>query len=232
MSNNKIIELSGHCKNLTGCRFGRLVVLFPVGKDKRGAILWKCQCNCGQECVVRSDCLLCGETRSCGCLQKEIRVTSSRTHGMCHSPEYHAWHDILQRCKNPDCKSFPDYGGRGIKVCKRWNSFENFYEDMRDRPEGKSIDRINNNGDYEPGNCKWSTPHEQMMNRRPVSKGPFKQRWFRAWRSDMMCQFLSNNQGQFARDHSLNPKCISACLLGKAKSHRDWSFRRILSPQV
>lgn len=232
MSNDKITKLSGHCKDLTGHRFCRLVVLECAGKDRFSNLIWKCQCDCGNICEVAGHSLNSGRTKSCGCLKKERVCKRNKSHGMSKSPEYDIWKAMLQRCENPNCKSFSDYGGRGIKVCQSWHKFENFYRDMGKRPEGLSIDRINNDGNYEMGNCRWATKEEQSNNSRPKSKGPAKQRWFRSWRSDQMCQYLSNNQSQFARDHGLCNSSISICLMGKRKSHRDWSFRRIPPPQV
>lgn len=89
-----------------------------------------------------------------------------RTHGMSRTPVHRSWLSMLTRCNNPNSISYPRYGGRGIKVCNRWRKFEHFYADMGDRPAGTSLDRINNTGDYEPGNCKWSTPSEQQNNTR------------------------------------------------------------------
>lgn len=157
-------------ENFLGNRYNRLKVIGEVEKQNRKRFL-KCVCDCGQETVVRSDKLKSGHTKSCGCLQRErTRDVSSKakTHGMANSSEYHIWCGMKARCFNENNKSYKNYGGRGITVCDRWrDSFENFYEDMGPRPSSiHQIDRINNDGNYEPGNCKWRTPSENCLNRR------------------------------------------------------------------
>jgi hypothetical protein len=131
-----------------------------------------CRCDCGKLTTVSFT--NWGTTRSCGCL----RVSPTYSHGMAHTREYRIWLGILARCNNPTKHDYPHYGGRGIKVCKRWLKFENFYADMGPRPEGKtpsgrpiySIDRIDNDGPYSPKNCKWSTQAEQRRNTRVPTK--------------------------------------------------------------
>jgi hypothetical protein len=147
-------------------------------------------------------------------------------HGMCYSREYASRHAMIDRCENPNNPSFPNYGGRGIKVCDCWrNSFENFLEDMGLRPEGKTLDRWpDNDGDYKPSNCKWSTPLEQQENRRPVSCGSAKQEWFFAFDLTTGEWFEDNSQKGFAKKHKLSSQRISDCLHGKQKTHKNWTF--------
>ena len=213
-------------------RFGRLTVLFLVNKRTRdGRVQWFCQCDCGNTCQVTTQNLRNGHTKSCGCLQKETRVKNGkakRIHGMWNTPEYNAFRNMWQRCINPKCKSYPRYGGRGITISPEFRSFEAWFEYIGPRPgPGFSQDRIENSKGYLPGNIHWATAKKQARNRRPILFGPRKQFWFCAWRQDQMCQFMSNNQSEFAKKYGLNPAHISACLRGKRKQHKSWSFQRI-----
>ena len=153
--------------DLTGERFGRLVALRYSGlrNQKR---LWLCRCDCGNQKEVRVEKLRSGATKSCGCLQVEASHRPKRVkHGKYQTAEYQTWISMRKRCRYNGNASYKRYGGRGIGVCDRWlNSFENFYADMGDKPSPEySLDRVDNDRDYSPENCKWSTPVEQGRNR-------------------------------------------------------------------
>jgi len=146
--------------DLTSRKFGRLVVIQRAENDKWGSPCWLCRCDCKKIKIVRGAYLKNGVIRSCGCL---FREGNNIKHGYYRkgkvSKIYQSWRDMIKRCTNPNNASYQYYGGRGIKVCKRWiNSFENFYKDMGKKPEGHQIDRINNNGNYCKSNCRWVTP--------------------------------------------------------------------------
>ena len=148
---------------------GRLSIGLVYHKD-RGKYyeefrdFYKCQCSCGNTLHVMYQNLLAGRSKGC---KKCAARQKARTHGMKNSREYHSWQSMKQRCLNTSVRSYADYGGRGIIICDRWlNSFENFYADMGKRPEGHTLDRINNEGNYEPSNCRWATPSEQSLNQR------------------------------------------------------------------
>ena len=153
-------------KNLVGQKFGRLTVEAFSGANKWGNALWKCRCECGNEKVAQSALLLSNQVGSCGCLAKAGHF--KRQHSACYTPEYSAWNNIKGRTANPNHKSFKDYGARGIKMCEEWmNSFSAFLEHVGHRPSrNHSIDRIDNNLGYIPGNIRWSTRKEQQRNRR------------------------------------------------------------------
>jgi hypothetical protein len=147
-----------------GERYGRLLVVgrAPNKSDKDTNARWVCACDCGRETTQYGQDLKKGKVVSCGCWNDEKKFK----HGMARQPVYKVWQQLHQRCENPKAPKFYNYGGRGIKVCERWKSFENFAADMGIRPEGYSIERINNDGDYEPSNCMWATTKQQLNNRR------------------------------------------------------------------
>lgn len=156
-----------------GAKIGRWTVLEPSEPKHYGKRIkpsWLCVCECGSHGVVTDFSLSRGASNSCGCLQREIAKTFKVTHGETlgggKSPEYKAWCAMRERCNNPANKRYESYGGRGITVCDEWTSFDNFLLDMGRRPTSRhSLDRINNNMGYSPGNCRWALPHEQMTNR-------------------------------------------------------------------
>lgn len=158
-------RISHNFKDRVGKRYGRLKVLSRGPNNRHGHVQWHCLCRCGTRCLINTNRLRKKETQSCGCLRKE-RAT---THGLSRTVEYRAWVDIIQRCENPKYKSSHNYGGRGIKICRRWRrSFVDFLSDVGRRPSRKhSLDRFpDNNGDYRPGNVRWATSTQQRRNTR------------------------------------------------------------------
>jgi hypothetical protein len=155
--------------DLTGKRFGRLTVIGLSPRSRPHETRWSCRCDCGGAADTRTRSLRIGKTKSCGCIQREYARSgaSKRTHGESKkAPEYYVWLSVRSRCQNPNNQDFAIYGGRGVSVCARWDSYENFLADMGRRPSAKhQIDRIDTDGDYGPENCRWATALENVRNR-------------------------------------------------------------------
>lgn len=156
--------------DLKGKKFGKLLVICRSEKESK-LPLWECECECGKRIDVLGCNLRTGHTQSCGCFRKKIVFARSVKHGMSNNHLFGAWNTMKQRCSNTKCQKYQSYGGRGIIVCEEWkNSFQAFYDYVSKLPhfdeKGYSLDRINNDGNYEPGNVRWATTKDQNNNRR------------------------------------------------------------------
>ena len=168
--------MSNNIKDLTGQRFGRLIVEEDSGERQSRAVMWKCACDCGNNCMVRGSHLISGKTQSCGCYKAEL--VSLRAKQRARIGEFpprlrRIWRNMKQRCNNPASTNYHNYGGRGIRVCEEWNSYQVFaiWAINNGYNDALTLDRKNNDGNYEPSNCRWATWKEQANNKRKSKKG-------------------------------------------------------------
>lgn len=161
--------------DLTNQRFGRLVALEDAGHNSSNKTVWKCLCDCGNIHYATTSDLRRGDSTSCGCFHKEQLGNRRRKHGYSNTKLYKTWKNIRARCNNPNEPNYPRYGGRGIKVCDEWNDFINFkaWSESNNYNPSLSIDRINNDGNYEPSNCRWVDKTTQIRNRSITRKVEF-----------------------------------------------------------
>jgi hypothetical protein len=161
-----VTKPANNFKDLTGKRFGPLTVIEYTGIRYR-MTMWRCRCDCGREVIANRQGLRDRRSPECRCARSfSERSASHRT----KTPAYKSWSSMRSRCLNPAHHKFHLYGGRGISICKPWNAFDSFLADMGPRPEGTTLDRVDSNGNYEPGNCRWATPIEQAKNRRKAKE--------------------------------------------------------------
>ena len=184
-----------------GNRYNKLVAVKFHHRDKKSELYWLFKCDCGNEKVILVSSVKRGDTKACGCL--------NRIHGMTKTKTHKSWTGMRARCLNKNNSNYKNYGGRGITVCDRWlKGFENFYKDMDECPKGKSLDRIDNDGNYEPKNCRWATPKEQSNNSR--------------FNRFLTCNGKTQNITQWAEELNINYSTLYSRL------KRGWNIEKVL----
>jgi len=252
----RTIPLKPRQHNLMGKKFGSLTVIENITKERSR---WLCRCDCGNTHEAYAFQLLNGKSDNCGCLTGAKSSVSHAIHGMSGSPLHRTWSGMRQRCLNPNNDRWDSYGGRGIKICDRWLSFENFYADMGDRPADTSLDRIDNDKGYFPANCKWSSRQQQQNNMRSnviisyngeartlanwashlnLDEGMLRARYVRGWGVDRL--FTPSDDHKTKLTHEGVTKKLSEWALEKnidltvlqTRYSRNWSPGRILCTPV
>lgn len=194
---------------LEGMRFGRWLVVEKSAHRQYGQTTWLCRCDCGNEALVASALLTNNKSKSCGCYRKEYHLTHGKSGSLMHK----RWSNMIQRCTNANNSEYHNYGGRGIKVCSRWRTFEYFLADMGEPPEGKTdLDRIDNNGDYEPNNCRWVSRSENLSNKRNNRNLTFEGR--------------TQTMAQWSRELGINFKTL------QLRIKYGWSVEKALTQKV
>lgn len=192
-------------KDIAGKKFGYFTVLNECSKDKNGNILYKCICDCGNIRSTYGTQLRTGRTRSCGCATKE----QNTKHNQSKSPIYGIWSQMFQRCYNPKDKRYKNYGSRGVEVCKRWWSFENFYSDMGDKPKGLILGRIDTSDDYKPSNCEWTTFSIQGRRRSGI-KGYSWKKCAGKWVANIGVDYKTIHLGSFTEEEDAKQAYLEA----------------------